>query len=443
MLSSIQQQRILNVVGRQDGSVLISRLNSIQGITDAGVTAGRQIYCQINPKTADMKTCNNQLNFETQGYKFNLVKTSDPKTFVIQAKANSITPFFNAMSLDDEPSFMIGCSSEEDSSDNEIETTSFQPTALSYPAVSFSTEFSKATPQQIASQGVISSPCPGLQLAHLTDKDNNIIYFAREEISDKNPTANQWDFVFGEIGALSQNIDDLLHNDPNIKDFLSPLLKNQDLKALTQKVLAASQWDSPEKLAYTIGKVAYAGKGLLFSHKDVTHDKKYILYASTKPINDFAFKNTDMFSSLEEFMAKTKQMAVMVSAAANKDRMVHRGIIKPPASMISCLNANFTHKGIPQGGLSMALHSFGLECARQDKIPYLTVSPMSKMYMMFTASRLFKASKSALTGEEAILKKKLTHLIGPTHRNTLSKKNEIPILLKISDTPNSLFPAKR
>ena len=62
---------------------------------------------------------------------------------------------------------------------------------------------------------------------------------------------------------------------------------------------------------------------------------------------------------------------------------------------------------------------------------------------MFIASRLFKASKSALTGEEAISKKKLTHLIGPTHRNTLSKKNEIPILLKTSDTPNSLFPAKR
>tara|TARA_B100000676_G_C18041389_1_gene825190 strand:- start:100 stop:1296 length:1197 start_codon:yes stop_codon:yes gene_type:complete len=301
--------------------------------------------------------------------------------------------------------------------------------------------FHRATPAQIQGSGQIHEIKKGLMVGHLVDDGGKVIYFARETLTPQR--AQLWQAYNDSVSNCASNLSKLISStvDSGLKqiafkslEHFCPLhLQASIIKSITKN--AANISTAEEKLLDLDDKLYTIEEGSSAFHPVKGYDaERHVIYASTEPVVDFALDQIQhapngikSLNALDAFSQHTSHIAMCVVAEIEGKCVEHRGIFKPPLAMMNKLSCSFKSQGIPEGGLSMGLHLFGMKCASRQGAEYMSVSPVKRMGPIFCNGMDKEIRQGHIAvGEKNIQKQSLGQYIKE------SIQGELPIVCRLN-----------
>lgn len=311
------------------------------------------------------------------------------------------------------------------------------------------TTFRKATASEKQTQGTIREIKPGLYVSHKVDDQDNIIFFAQEKMDFLK--SETWDDIKASFNRTTSCLA------TSLKEFFKPQVgfaqaTPEQLKSfynITDKAETINEIikqqniskSNASKLVYHLASTTMGSS--VFEAKAAKNETRYVTYASTTPIHDYAFQfdhtaTSQYYQNLQQMKFTTEvtgHVSIVVSGGEKGECFEHRGIFKTPLAILNNRNADFKSKGIPSGSLSMALHEFGWNCAKKRGMKYFTVSPVIAMADIIKGAHKTDIQK----GHIAIGLNQVNAKGWNGHLRDYEEEVEEPMVFDLRKIPNKLF----
>ncbi|MEC8010273.1 MAG: hypothetical protein VX185_05820 [Pseudomonadota bacterium] len=331
------------------------------------------------------------------------------------------------------------------------DTASFQRVQFieSHPFAGLVTDLKTATPQEIATQGQIKRIHPDLSLGHLVDKNNKVLYFAREKMNDDRAVV--WTHFGKHINAVAMCLRTALYSHfkskpeghTASKDLMNYFFNTAPQNAVVNHLVHnfGLTTETSTSLAAQMDDVGI-GASVFNPFKSIEEDNRYVMYVSSKPITGFAMDHLikpeesdyEEFYQLKEFSAHAGHIQMAVTSGLEDNVHEHRGIFKTPFAMMNAVKPDYSDRNITKGGLSMALQLFGFACAKAEGIKYGTISPVDSMANILAHNKNDDIDKgNIIVGTKALKQAKLYRCVRE------SEEGEVPMVLKLNSMTNELW----
>ncbi|MEC8010272.1 MAG: hypothetical protein VX185_05815 [Pseudomonadota bacterium] len=327
---------------------------------------------------------------------------------------------------------------------------------LSQVATTLLPELQKAKPEELATQGQLRQVKPGLLECHFADKNNNILYFGHEQMNKER--AILWDHYSDASEDVSDGINYMISSHFNLDfdtDDLDSDLSPEDkaevcfdklpAQAITADLVSHLRLN-PEKAEDTMRSLENIsiGSSVFYAEPDVSEHARYAVYASSKPITDFALdhivtqqKEDINLKNLRSYAEHTKHILMAVSCGASKNVGEQRGIFKGPLATLNKTKADFSDYRIRKGGLSAALTLVAMQSAKAVNLRYFTISPHDVMQTIILKNFQSEIKRGTVAwGEDDIAAKGWS-----THIRDVGDR-EIPFVFDLKHMKNKLFHIK-
>ncbi|MEC8010227.1 MAG: hypothetical protein VX185_05590 [Pseudomonadota bacterium] len=235
-------------------------------------------------------------------------------------------------------------------------------------------------PGSMINLGHVQEIKPGLVVSQITDKDNKAMWLVREELTPAR--FEHWlDYIDVNANAARcfRSALDMKYDlqqeplDPGFCDedkFFSSFNESQVIDTIVQQHRLSPL--KAEKLATQLDNT-YTGSAEFDGDTRQDGEKRYAVYISSRPVNNFAFDHIDRLNSryddnlmkMESYLHMASHISMAVSSGIKDGCVEHRGIFKTTVATLNNQNAQITTQDQRNIKMSMILHFFGMEAGRK------------------------------------------------------------------------------